>query len=164
MEHYTKDNFLAAQSIGFSINKARNIMAAEMDNAMKDLAITSQQMGILLSIDREIASTPFELSKLLGIDTGLMTRLLDKLERKGLLDRSRSMEDLRVVNLTLTENGKEVAKQIPEIAPAVLNGRLKCFTKQEFNELDRCLTNFLVIERHFFIHLSDRSENEGAVN
>jgi DNA-binding MarR family transcriptional regulator len=143
MDHYTKDNFLAAQSIGFFINKARNILAAEMDNALKDLAITSQQMGILLSMDSGIASTPFELSRLLGIDTGLMTRLLDKLENKGLLERSRSLEDRRVVNLALTKKGKQVAAQLPEIAPGVLNARLKRFTRQEFNELGRLLNKFL---------------------
>ncbi|ASV96891.1 MarR family winged helix-turn-helix transcriptional regulator [Paraburkholderia aromaticivorans] len=143
MNHYTKDNFRPAQSIGLLLNKARNILVAEMDNALKDLEITSQQMGILLSLSGEIASTPFELSKLLAIDTGLMTRLLDKLENKGLLERSRSLEDRRVVNLTLTKKGKEVAAQLPEIAPGVLNVRLKRFTKQEFNELGRLLNKFL---------------------
>lgn len=49
-------------------------MVAEMDNALKDLEITSQQMGILLSMQRGIATTPFELSRLLDTDTGLMTR------------------------------------------------------------------------------------------
>lgn len=143
MDHYTKDNFSMEQSIGFSINKARNLMVAEMDNALKDLEITSQQMGILLSMQRGIATTPFELSRLLGTDTGLMTRLLDKLETKGLLERSRSLEDRRVVNLALTKKGLEVATQIPAIAPVVLNKRLKRFTREEFKELRRLLNKFL---------------------
>jgi DNA-binding MarR family transcriptional regulator len=143
MNHYTKDNFRTAQSIGFYINKARNIMVAEMDNALKDLEITSQQMGILLSVQDGIATTPFELSKLLGTDTGLMTRLLDKLEAKGLLERSRSLEDRRVVNLALTKKGAQVAAQLPEIAPGVLNGRLERFSKEEFKEFGRLLNKFL---------------------
>jgi DNA-binding MarR family transcriptional regulator len=143
MNHYTKDNFRAEQSIGLALTKARNVLVAEMDNALKDLDITSPQMGILLSLNGGVASTPFELSKLLGVDTGLMTRLLDKLEDKGLLERSRSLEDRRVVNLTLTKKGKQVAAQLPEIAPGVLNGRLKHFTKQEFIELGRLLNKFL---------------------
>ena len=67
------------------------------------------------------ATTPFELSRLLGIDTGLMTRMLDKLEAKGLLERSRSIEDRRVVNLKLTKAGEAVAARLPEIVPVVLN-------------------------------------------
>jgi DNA-binding MarR family transcriptional regulator len=143
MEHYTKDSFSLTRSVGFAINKARNVLVSEIDAALKDLDITSQQMGILLSLTNGIATTPFELSKLLGIDTGLMTRMLDKLETKGLVERSRSLEDRRVVNLKLTEKGEEVASQLPEIAPGVLNNRLKDFSRAEFKELHRLLFKFL---------------------
>ena len=145
MKHYTKDSFRLTQSVGFALNKARNILIMEMDTALKELDITSQQMGIVLSVTRGLATTPFELSKLLGIDTGLMTRMLDKLEAKGLLERSRSVEDRRVVNLALTEKGEEVAARIPEIAPNVLNARLKHFSKAEFEELRRLLNKFLEV-------------------
>jgi DNA-binding MarR family transcriptional regulator len=143
MNHYSKDNFRLTQSIGFMINKARNILIVEMDAALKELDISSQQMGILMALTLGLAATPFELSKVLGIDTGLMTRMLDKLEAKELLQRSRSLEDRRVVNLALTEKGEEVATQIPEIAPDVLNAHLKNFNKTEFEELRRLLRKFL---------------------
>ena len=143
MEHYTPESFGLTNSVGFSINKARNVLITEMDAALKDLDITSQQMGILLSLRQDVATTPFELSKHLGIDTGLMTRMLDKLETKGLLERSRSIEDRRVVNLKLTKTGEGVAEQLPRIAPTVLNARLRKFTKTEFEELRRLLNKFL---------------------
>jgi DNA-binding MarR family transcriptional regulator len=143
MDHYTKESFMLTDSIGLALTQARNMITAEMDAALKDIGISSQQMGILLSLTRGIATTPFELSKLLSIDTGLMTRMLDKLESKGFLERSRSVDDRRVVNLTLTDKGKEVAARIPEIAPQVLNARLKKFTKAEFEELRRLLRKFI---------------------
>ena len=143
MNHYSKENFRPTQSIGFLINKARNVLTVEMDAALKDLDISSQQMGILMSLALGVAATPFELSKVLGIDTGLMTRMLDKLEAKALLQRSRSLEDRRVVNLALTEKGEKVAGQVPEVAPDVLNARLKKFSKVEFEELRRLLRKFL---------------------
>lgn len=142
MDHYTTRNFMLTESVGFRIVKARNLVVAEMDAALKDLDITGQQMGILLSLKQGVATTPFELSKLLGIDTGLMTRMLDKLETKGLLERSRDADDRRVVNLNLTAKGQETATQIPEVAPHVLNARLRKFTKAEFVELNRLLRKF----------------------
>ena len=69
MDHYTTRNFMLTESVGFRIVKARNLVVAEMDAALKDLDITGQQMGILLSLEQGVATTPFELSKLLGIDT-----------------------------------------------------------------------------------------------
>jgi DNA-binding MarR family transcriptional regulator len=143
MDHYTKEDFRMAHSVGFAITKARNLIVAEMDAALKDLNVTSPQIGILLSMTEGAAATPFELAKLLGIDTGLMTRMLDKLEARGLLERSRSVEDRRVVNLTLTKAGRAVAARIPEIAPVVLNARLQKFSSEEFDELRRLLHKFL---------------------
>ncbi|WP_321915010.1 MarR family transcriptional regulator [Paraburkholderia sp. J11-2] len=142
MDHYTTRNFMLTESVGFRIVKARNLVVAEMDAALKGLDITGQQMGILLSLKQGVATTPFELSKLLGIDTGLMTRMLDKLETKGLLERSRDADDRRVVNLHLTAKGQATAAQIPEVAPHVLNARLRKFTKAEFAELNRLLRKF----------------------
>jgi DNA-binding MarR family transcriptional regulator len=143
VRHYTKDNFKVRESVGFQLVKARNLIVTEMDAALKELDISGQQMGIMLMLRQKLASTPFELSKMLGIDTGLMTRMLDKLEARGLLVRSRDQEDRRVVNLSLTKDGIAVADQIPEIAPDVLNARLKDFTKAELTELRRLLRKFL---------------------
>lgn len=143
MRHYTKDNFVLTESVGFSLVKARNLIVTEMDAAMKKLDISGQQMGIMLTLKEKLASTPFELSKMLGIDTGLMTRMLDKLEAKGLVVRARDEQDRRVVNLSLTKAGTAVAEQIPAIAPDVLNARLKSFTKAELNELRRLLRKFV---------------------
>jgi DNA-binding MarR family transcriptional regulator len=143
MEYYSSENFTLTGSVGYALVKARNLVTAEMDAALKDLGITSQQMGILFSLKSGVASTPFELSKLLGIDTGLMTRMLDKLETNGLLQRSRDAEDRRVVNLRMTEKGAKVAARIPEIAPKVLNARLRKFTRVEFEQLNRLLRKFI---------------------
>lgn len=142
MKHYTRENFDVTQSVGFAITKARNVLTAKFDVALKGFDITGPQMGIVLSLVRGNASTPFELSKFLSIDTGLMTRMLDKLEKAGLLERTRSQEDRRVVLLNLTEKGLEVADHIMEVAPDVLNERLKHFTKAEFEEFRRLLEKF----------------------
>lgn len=143
MKYYTKDNFQPTTSVGFTLLKARNLVVSEMDAALKDLDITSQQMGIILCVGRGVASTPFELSKLLEVDSGLMTRILDKLETQGLLTRARSVEDRRSVNLELTTQGAEVMKEIPKAASEALNNRLKNFTQAEFTEFQRLLGKFL---------------------
>lgn len=142
MDHYTKDNFQMTKSVGFQLNRARNSLVMELDGALQELDITAQQIGILLGLTHGVASTPYELCKILAIDTGLMTRMLDKLEKRGLLARSRSLEDRRVVNLAITDKGREVAARIPDIVPPVLNHRLRDFTPAEFDEFLRLLNKF----------------------
>lgn len=142
MGHYTKSNFSLTRSIGFQLNRARNALILQIDVALQELDVTAQQIGILTALHQGIASTPFELCKLLAMDTGLMTRMLDKLETRGLLERSRSVEDRRVVNLAITAKGHEVAERIPDVVLPVLNHKLRDFTDAEFHEFLRLLSKF----------------------
>jgi len=143
MKHYTPENYDPRTSIGLALNKARNRLTADLDTVLRDFDVTPPQMGVLLVLLRGIASTPYEASRILDIDSGLMTRMLDKMERQDLLQRSRSAEDRRVVNLQLTRHGKHVAGDIVKRVPNVLNGRLKDFTAAEFHEFHRLLTKFI---------------------
>ncbi|HBD33785.1 MAG TPA: MFS transporter, partial [Cupriavidus sp.] len=52
------------------------------------------------------------------------------------------IEDRRVIHLLLTDKGREVAARIPEIAPEVLNHRLRDFSTEEFGEFLRLLRKF----------------------
>jgi DNA-binding MarR family transcriptional regulator len=135
--------FMLTDSIGFLINRASNDLGNEVDRALKDIGITGQQMGILLAVEGDLAATPLELAKLLGIDPGLMSRMLDKLEEQGFLERSRSDEDRRVVIVTLTSHGHEVAARLPAIACGAVNARLDEFSEEEFRQMHRLLRKFV---------------------
>lgn len=58
-----------------------------------------------------------KIGELLHLDNGTLTPLLKRLEKKGLIIRTRSSEDERVVMINLTKNGirlQDEAKHIPE--------------------------------------------------
>ena len=61
-----------------------------------------------------------ELCKLLGLDSGTLTPVLKKLDADGLVSRSRSETDERVVIISLTENGNELRSKISEGPEIVL--------------------------------------------
>jgi len=143
MSHYSKDDFHLTDNVGFAISKARNLIVVQMDAAVKGLKVRAHHVGIFMSLLRGTDTTPAMLSRHLGIDTGLMTRTLDKLEALGMLTRTRDQDDRRVVNLALTKAGEAIAAQIPDIAPGVLNARLRKFTKAEFAELRRLLNKII---------------------
>jgi DNA-binding MarR family transcriptional regulator len=145
MNFYTAENYDPSNSIGLSLSRARNMLVSEVDASLRDLAITSQQLGIVMALGRGLASTPFELSKMLEIDTGLMTRMLDKLEKQDVLQRVRSVDDRRSVNLKLTRHGKSLMEKIAQRAPEVLNARLKNFSAAEFHEFQRLLAKFIQV-------------------
>jgi len=144
MDHYTPTDFTLTESLAYYLSRARNLIVSEMDAALKQLDITNPQMGVLLLIWSGAATAPVELSRLLGVDPTSVTRLIDKLEDKGLAERRRSEVDRRAVNVALTKEGEAIAAQVPEIAPKVLNTRLRNFTKFEVDELRRLLRKFTV--------------------
>ena len=78
-------------------------------------------------------------------DTGAVTRLLDRLEGKGLIRRVRSEADRRIVNLELTDEGHQVSAEVPKILANLANQVLAGFSPEEFavfrDLLGRALSN-----------------------
>ena len=77
------------------------------------------------------ADTAADLAREMMTDAGAMTRMLDRLEGKGFLERKRSSEDRRIVKVVLTDKGKELADQMVQVAVDVLNQHLSGFTEAE---------------------------------
>ena len=69
-----------------------------------------------------------------------MTRLLDRLERKGVLRRARTADDRRAVRLELTADGNKLYPRILEALVQVFNRLLRGFTKSEVRQLEQLLT------------------------
>lgn len=95
---------------------------------LSELNLTyTQYITMLVLWERERVSAK-ELGQLLHLDSGTMTPVLKSLQEKGLLRRSRSAEDERVLIAELTEDGallREKAASVPgRISSCVpLNGK-----------------------------------------
>jgi DNA-binding MarR family transcriptional regulator len=139
MGHYHEDSFSPVQRIVFALSKARHLLMAEMEVALSGTSVTRSQAGALLFLSRDMAHSSVSLSKLLGRDPASASRVVDRLERQGLVRRVRNSLDRRVVNLTLTEAGRNAATRIAEIVPATLNRRFSGFTPLELAALSRLL-------------------------
>lgn len=130
-------------SLGYFLSTARNVLAARMDRAVEPLGLTSSQIGVVLLLWFGRARTPLEMSRALSYDTGSMTRMLDRLEKKGLVERRRSSADRRVVELALTGRGQDTARQLPERVAVVLHEQLRGFSADEVETLVRLLQRFI---------------------
>jgi DNA-binding MarR family transcriptional regulator len=84
-----------------------------------------------------------DLCKHISYDAGAMTRMIDRLEEKGLLKRSRCPDDRRLVNLELTDKGNLALPQMRRVAMGVLNRFLEGFTKAEVRQLEGFLVRML---------------------
>ncbi len=89
------------------------------------------------------ASTVAELARACNLDAGAMTRMLDRLEAKGLCKRIRSETDRRVVNIVLTDTGRTVAQGIQGLLYTVLNQHLTGLSVEEFSVFKSLLQRIL---------------------
>lgn len=140
---YRADETQLMSSLGHYLTKARNVLVERTDRAVKPLGLTAQQIGVVLMLSSRRASTPFELSRAMSYDSGSMTRLLDRLEKKGFVVRTRSDEDRRMVKLELTAKGQDAARQLPALGAAVLNEQLRGFSAADHATLIELLVRFI---------------------
>jgi DNA-binding MarR family transcriptional regulator len=140
---YQPDSIHLESSLGYYLTKARNVLVDRTDRAVAHLGLTTQQIGVILLLASGRATTPFELSRVMSYDSGSMTRMLDRLEKKELIARSRSESDRRVVKLELTPQGRHAASQLPEIGAAVLNEQLRGFSDADLAALIDLLSRFI---------------------
>ena len=84
---------------------------------LKPLGLTYTQYLVLLVLWEEDGLSVSEIGRKLMLDNGTLSPLLKKMEQAGLVARRRSSEDDRVVEITLTEEGRALqdrAKDVPE--------------------------------------------------
>ena len=140
---YTPENYHPEESAAYLMRRIINCMATEIDVALEPRDLTSAQWVPLYKLYLGHASTVAELARECQLDAGAMTRLLDRLEAKGLVARVRSSEDRRVVNLELTKEGREAAKQIPAVLCKVQNAFLQGLSIEEWQQLKDLLRRIL---------------------
>lgn len=138
---YDAASYRKEDSVGFMMKRCLSLLVRNLDVRMQPLDLTGMQWQPLLMVMRG-CDTVAACARALEITSGAATRMLDRLEAKGLLVRERSAEDRRVVNLALTERGREVAHRIPGVLADVLNEHLRNFDEEEFRTLLDLLGRF----------------------
>jgi DNA-binding MarR family transcriptional regulator len=137
------------KGIGQLINRVRAELMASIDREMAadeqlaSVGASSAHLIILTTLSAGPAKSASDLCKGISYSAGAMTRMIDRLEEKGLLRRSRDSGDRRLVNLNLTEKGNNAIPHMRESARRVLNRLLQGFTKAKADRFEELLTRML---------------------
>ena len=74
--------------------------------------VTSSQGGTILALPISNNLKMNELSTAMGVDSSTMTRMIDQLVDKGLVNRQAGEKDRRLVHIGLTTTGKKLHKEL----------------------------------------------------
>ena len=137
---YTPETLQPDNNVGLLMKRALQSIRQTIDRGLAPHDLTQAQWLPLVRIAHGGCTTIAALARDQAMDPGAMTRAVDRLEAKGLLRRERSQQDRRVVQLVLTDAGREAASHVPPVLVQVLNAHLAGFSQDEWQQLVGLLT------------------------
>jgi DNA-binding MarR family transcriptional regulator len=146
---YDSTNYQPGKTIGAMLGRVKVAMMAALDAELASdrrlaaFELSAAQFSVVASLAGEERKSASDLCKVISYDAGAMTRMLDRLEAKGLIRRNRSPEDRRLVHLELTEEGRAAYPRMRELALGVANRFLRGFSKAEARQLEGLLNRML---------------------
>ena len=141
-DSYDAKTYNPKRSIGGLLSRVKMRLMEALDAELEPLGISAAQYVILANLASGVDSAS-GLCRSVSYDPGAMTRMIDRLEKKGLVRREPCSEDRRVMRLALTEEGRTVYPQLVEKAAKVLNERLRGFSADEVRQLEHLLERML---------------------
>lgn len=122
-----------------------------LQDTATELGITTLQLKMLITLystGKEVSIG--NLGKAIGVTGGNISNICKKLEKQGFVERIRSVDDERVVNVILTDNGKSAAEKVgvyfdqirSDIPRDNINVNLQTIV-DEIEALDELLDNYI---------------------
>ena len=111
MPFYSTESFVPDTSLGFLSKRVFQASVLALEPIFAAEGTSYVQWSAMVSLWKGRADTCAALARELCHDTGATTRLIDTLEARGWVERSRSADDRRIVFLKLTDAGAQVAER-----------------------------------------------------
>jgi len=109
----------------------------------KACGVSGAQIWAMAALQQTPGMKVSELAQAMSIHPSTASNLLDKLEQAGLVQRTRSQADQRVVTLRLTEAGQRALKQAPQPLTGILTHALGQLTDETLCRLNDDLAELI---------------------
>jgi len=97
------------------------------------------EVRILYEISRDEGMNARRLKRALSVDEGYLSRTIERLAADGMVSRSRSASDGRVVHLRLSPRGRKEMEKLEAAAAAEIQSILESLSKEEISEVVSCM-------------------------
>ena len=123
----------------YLLNRAGARIAAAFNAEVRQIGATLQVWRVLAALRERDGQRMGDLSKTTSIEVSTLTRLVDNMEKDGLVVRRREAGDARAVMLHVTLTGRRLTQRIVPIAERYEAVALKGFTAGEAEVLKKAL-------------------------
>ncbi|QHT62181.1 MarR family transcriptional regulator [Paenibacillus lycopersici] len=118
--------------IGFLMGMTYRKLSALFQHRLSSYGITPEQWSALYQIDRAQGLIQKEIAERTGKDKPSTTRILDHLEKKGLIYKKAGERDRRSFLVFSTELGQSVIRETTPIEDSVTAEVMQCISEDEY--------------------------------
>lgn len=137
---YVENSYLSKQLCFLFYVSSQEIIKKYTDY-LKEYGLTYTGYIVLMAIEDDEKLNIKKLGERVFLDSGTLTPLLKKLEKKNYVIRTREEHDERNLQISLTERGKDIQNVLSDISQSVFNEFN--ITQEETQNLVEDLQNFV---------------------
>ncbi|MCG1540900.1 MAG: MarR family transcriptional regulator [Staphylococcus epidermidis] len=137
---YVENSYLSKQLCFLFYVSSKEIIKKYTDY-LKEYGLTYTGYIVLMAIEDDEKLNIKKLGERVFLDSGTLTPLLKKLEKKNYVIRTREEQDERNLQISLTEHGKDIQNVLSDISQSVFNEFN--ITQEETQNLVEDLQNFV---------------------
>jgi DNA-binding MarR family transcriptional regulator len=97
------------------------------------------EVRILYEISRDEGTNARRLKRALSVDEGYLSRTIERLAAEGMVSRSRSTTDGRVVHLGLSARGRKEMEKLEAAAAGEIQSILDPLSREKISEVVSCM-------------------------
>ncbi|MBT0653446.1 MarR family winged helix-turn-helix transcriptional regulator [Geomobilimonas luticola] len=118
-----------------NIRRFFQVVNEHSKRAERETGLTGPQLWAIKVIAEAAPIKPSELARRMYLHPATVVGLIDRLEKRNLVSRTRSQEDRRVVEIALTEQGQELLVLAPEVPQGLLVRGLESVSTRKLSRI-----------------------------
>ena len=117
------------------IRRIFQVLSEQSRRVEHETSLTGPQLWVIKMLEETSPMKVTELARRMYLNPTTMVGLLDRLETRNLVSRTRSEKDRRVVHINLTEQGRDLVRNSPEVVQSLLVKGLEAHTAQKLMKI-----------------------------
>ncbi|MDD5287348.1 MAG: MarR family transcriptional regulator [Desulfuromonadaceae bacterium] len=128
-----------------NIRRIFQVITEKSNRVAHETGLTGPQLWVVKILEETSPLKVSDLAHRMYLHPATMVGLLDRLEGKNLVIRTRSETDRRVVYIDLTEHGRELVRKSPEVVQSLLVKGLEALAEQKLGNISTGLEQVVKI-------------------
>ena len=110
---------------------------------LTELGLSKVDANILMALRGHKVAAKYELSERLSFKPNSLTRSIDRLVERDVLKRSENVSNRRKIDLSLTKEGEQLAKDYMDLMQTFWKTALRDFNQSELKALDASMSTII---------------------